>query len=436
MNKKQAINAITGILKDVFSPGNSEKVSKEKYAYTFQNETSGWKLTTADKLRLDDAARVLHKEYPQVHEKTCRKYIEGFCCDQFPENYDDFHTKLPDLLEKLRLANQNNSDVFVLVAGMHLGMERFKLGPVDFIHSNSPEINELREKVPDINGDYADPLPEKCVVGRYRVDGDSEYSREIAIEQLQLALDILQFASAPVNSGTLKQHILSFGLYLGENKEPASLKTWTYQKKKPSWYAYRGSAKRPNNHFEKFGLQLTESCIEELQEYRLSELEQIFASQDQSYFEENILSAIRWFSKAVRDVQSENKYLDLFIALEGLFSNDVRNPENMRKAAFTHREGVAFMLGKTTDERILLHDRMAELAITRNKIVHSGYSTIDQAELLSLSNYVFLCCLKALELKDQFKEKGSFSKWAKRCKFGEPISIEENEPPSADAQAY
>lgn len=419
MPLKQTINAVSGILKEVFSPENSTQSTKQIHSYFFQSEKKGWKLTSSEKQRLDEAAAVLQREFQNVHMKTCAKHLEGFCCDQFPENYDAFHTKLPELLNSLRLANSNNSNVFVLVSGIHLEMARFKLGPVEFMHSDDPEITRRREQVPDINGEFAAPLPEKCVIGRLQVYGDSEYSREVAIEQLQLALDILQFASSPINSGTLKQRTTSFGLYIGEHKKTPSLKTWTYQDQEPSWHAYTGIPQIANNHLEKFGLKLTDSCIDELQTYGLTDLEAIFASSKRSQFEENIISAIRWFSKAVRDVQPENKYLYLFIALEGLFSHDTNDPEKMKAAAFTHREGVAFMLGESTDQKIRLYDSMSELAKTRNKIVHSGYSKIDQEELASLTNFVFSSCIKALQLKDQFKEARSFSKWAKRRKFGE-----------------
>lgn len=423
MNTHKLSNAISGILRDIFSPENQMTEANQETAYLFQRIANGWKLTASEKVRLDEAVEILRRKYNKVHARTCRKYLEGFCCEQFPGNYACFQAKLPELFNELDQANQNKSDVFVEIAGLQLQMERFRLGSIEFLHSDDPMIDELRKSVPDINGNYADPLPGKCVVARCCVEGDSEYSREVAVERIQLALDILQFASAPLNSSLLKQSILGFGLYLGENQTPASLKTWTYQQNKPSWHSYSGQAKRPNNHLGKFGLQLNKENLEKMQQCKLPELGEILSRFGRSHFEENILSAIRWFAKAVRDVELEDKYLNLFIALEGLLSNDVSNSENSPKAAFTHREGVAFLLGQDTESRMHFHEKFGELAKTRNKIVHSGYSLIDETELLDLFNYVLLCCFKALELKDNFKEAGSFSKWAKRVKFGEPIDV-------------
>jgi len=409
-------------LREIFDPRriSYEHPQTNEPELFFRFGSKGWRLNQKEKENLENAVQILKKQFNKVHKETCQKYLQSFCCDEFPAKFDTFHERIPKLFQDLQKVADNQSIVAVEVAGLRMDIDSFEFGKFEFVLSNDPALKELRESIRAKDGDASEPIPSGSVLAKRTLQGDSSLVREVAKEDLQQTIDVLQFISAFKNPSILKPDIQGFSLYVGENRKPAVERTWSHNTSpNERWEAHNMNAERPSNDLPQYGLLLNEQTIDEFKSFGWDGFNQLLLKEEVSFFERNLLSANRWFAKAVRDIDPSRKFVDLFIALESLFSDDIEHPEKSR-AVFNTREGVAFFLGENIDERLKIYKWVNDLAKVRNKVVHSGFSEIERDDLNLLFRLTQKCCLCGLELSVQFGKSGSFSKWARRFKFSQP----------------
>ena len=415
-------------LRIIFKPEHIEQPNSSNYesGHYFQVGKQAWRLNPKESIKFNETVQALHSRFPKVHFKTCQSYLERFCCKEFPQNYDLFGLKIPELFAQLQKEQINRSVVAIEVSGLRLDTEPFSFGQFEFVSSEDTSLDDLRDQIRDENGCPPPELPTDRVLAKIGLQGDSEFTRDSAKLLLQQALDVLQFVTAPKNPSLLRDEtVQGFSFYIGEDRLPATERVWSYNTHpKEAWNSFRSNAKISYNSLPKFQPTFDSNTIKDLQEFGWEQFDILLTKQRFSYFERNLLAAVTWFARAVRDVDPARKFVDLFISLETLFSNDKKAPEKERNGAFNTREGVAYFLGKTTEQRLSLHHDVHQLASTRNKVVHSGYSIIEEGDLYRLFDLTFSSILKALDFTEQFTEPSSFTKWAKRIKLGDEVKVD------------
>jgi hypothetical protein len=121
---------------------------------------------------------------------------------------------------------------------------------------------------------------------------------------------------------------------------------------------------------------------------------------------------------SIKDING--KHPDPIDPLEALFTRDsstARASSGYQSPSLPIDEGVAYLLGKDTQSRIRLAERMRDLSRTRNMIVHRGYTAVERMDLLTLANYSWNACLRGLSMRNQFKDENSFRMWCLHKKF-------------------
>lgn len=120
--------------------------------------------------------------------------------------------------------------------------------------------------------------------------------------------------------------------------------------------------------------------------------------------------ALRHFNSAYERKNPDDKFLDLMIAYEALFSE----PDS-KSDSVTYKLALRFskLLGKNIDEAKLLRTRMKTLYGMRSAIVHGGevpleYETVE--ELFSFIRRSLICYLYEMENKS-FKTHKEFTEY-------------------------
>jgi hypothetical protein len=408
--------AVIPMLRGLFVE-NASSTQDDEPVMSFQHGAREWSLNRQEREEFDKCISALTACFPRVHRKTCAKYLEQFCCENFPDNHEGFEQRFNELQSVIQRENESDAVCLVEVSGLRLHKVRFSIGKTEFILSSSGWVRAARQSIRDIHGEAPDEIPSGIVIAKGPHKGDSNFARESAIEATQLALDALTFLSVPLNSGCVVNHEMGFSLYCGAPRPFTEQRTWVYYENQ-LWNDHTEAAKMPHNKFENRGLRLNADNIEKLRKYGLDSVSKLLSEELMSGFDQNLIACMRWIAKAVRDVDPASKFLYLFISLEALFCKDGGESKSGKSQAFSTREGVAFLLGDTPEQRANYYDRMDGLATLRNRIVHEGFGRIDTQDLVDLLNYVWWCCRKGQDLRDSFRQPNSFSNWAKQVRFG------------------
>ena len=133
-----------------------------------------------------------------------------------------------------------------------------------------------------------------------------------------------------------------------------------------------------------------------------------------SAFDDSLLTAITWMANGIRERDLARKYLSFFIALEALFIRDnkaTRAADGYQNPIVPIGEGVGWLLGGSGDARRQIAEQIEWLGRTRNKIVHRGFTMIDEADLIQLGSYLWNSCWQAATKRASFRVEDSFQDW-------------------------
>ncbi|MCU4716024.1 HEPN domain-containing protein [Bacillus cereus] len=150
--------------------------------------------------------------------------------------------------------------------------------------------------------------------------------------------------------------------------------------------------------------------------YGHANLIKIFNSDMRTKFQDSILDAVFWVSKAISDHDKTRSFVQLSFALECLFSG---GSGISISAALS--SSAAWLLGSDYDSRVAIADKVIELYGVRSSIVHGSASSVDESTLEEMEKVVR--DMLAVVLKDDSEElynlesKDDFHKWIKKKQF-------------------
>ncbi|MBU0715303.1 MAG: hypothetical protein KJ964_08100 [Verrucomicrobia bacterium] len=427
----EVADRIIPMIREVFA----EKRPCDKLGMTFQFREKGWSLSPEEAELFHDAVRVLASAFPSVHQKTCSRELERFCCEHIPGHGVAFEAAVPSLLSRLDELGRINNTVYIEISGIRLELPEIDVGPVKIIPSTHCDIDKHRLTIKDINGNYPPPVDAGVLLAMVEVTGEPQFAKEVAQDQAQTALDCLQVLSIQENHAAFEN---SFGFVLACS-EPMPLiccHRWMYSDIEPTWSYDKACGPTIATNNPKLNLPLNQAILAKLQKRGLSFANDLLRESSPSPFDEGVLAAIRWIASAIRERDFTRKYLAFHIAIEALFARDnfaARNSTGYLAPSVPVDEGIAYLLGKDTEARMRIAERSRELSRTRNMIVHRGYTSIERQDLLTIAHYSWHCCVQGLKMRARFREENSFRQWCLQKKFEtlseEPVDTQQQPKP-------
>lgn len=424
MNKRQLVNALVPIIHAALS-GDPELAAAERASYFFFKDTGGLTLSQAEATKLREASALISRFFPNVGNRTCDQELKRFCCQFLPEIKKgvqpiSISMALPELLDRLQSFSEDSTTVYVEVCGLDLRLPEWTFGPARFMKGDHLEIEADHSQIVTLDGRKPDSLKANQLVAQIKVQGEAEYAADTVVNRVIEVLDVIQFLSLPENPYSWESNGLCFGFYCCEPIPPISSSVWSLTSRGPTWLSTKGVppvvVTIPNLRF--VVNDKTDSIFAERAGGQLSSL---LVEQAPSAFDQNLLTAISWVANAIRERNLARKYLSFYVAAEALVGRDKlewKANDGFQKPILPIHEGVAFILGRSVDDRRGLSSQMIDLAKTRNKIVHRGYTEIDETDLRLLGHGIWSCCWQTASKREQFRHDDSFRDWLLNRKFG------------------
>ncbi len=420
---QKLVNALTGILRDALS-GDQDPAPHDSGMYFEFKGLGGLRLSREESEKMNEAADLLVEAYPRVARKSILNELQRFCCRfisvmeagsrEFPIPH-----KLPELLNLFDLLQSQSTTVYIQVAGIDLKVDEWVFGPAKFMRGNHPDVDSERLQIMTLEGHVPKPLDPKNVLVQLKLQGEPVYARDHAAERVQEVLDCLQLLSLSENQGSWESPNTGFYLRCCEPIPLVSARIWSFSSKGPTWESWCGAAPIPVTGPEKCIIDKSTSA--KFAQRGGCELAQMLAEICPSSFDENLLTATTWLANGIRERDYARKFLSFYVTLEALFSRDdrqLRQAKGFQSPSVPIKEGVAFLLGRTVEARRRLERRISELAETRNRIVHRGFTVIEKSDLIDLGRYAWNSCWQAAIRREFFKEDNSFHEWLLGRKFG------------------
>jgi len=424
MNKQQLINALVPIIHAALS-GDPDKARAETATQFFFKGTGSLTLSHAEAAKLREASTLISRFFCKVSDRTCDRELKRFCCRFIPDleagvERASIAAALPDLLDRLQSFSEDSTTVYVEVCGLDLQVPEWVFGPARFMKGDHPDIEADYSQIITLDGHKPDPLKAGQIVAQIKVRGEAEYAVDTVVKRVGEVLDIIQFLSLRENPGSWEPDGLCFGLYCCEPIPPISSSIWSLTSRGPTWSSSKGIppviVTVPNVRFV-----VNDKTDSRFAERAGEHLSSLLVELAPSAFDQNLLTAITWVANAIRERNLARKYLSFYVAVEALFGRDKlewKESEGFQKPILPIPEGVAFILGRGVDGRRKLSSQMSDLAKTRNRIVHRGYTEIDETDLRLLGSHAWSCCWQAALRREQFRQDDSFHDWLLDRKFG------------------
>ena len=429
MNRQQLVNALVPIIYAALS-GDPDIARAEGATQFFFIDAGSLTLSHSEAAKLREASILLSRVFPKVSDRTRDQELNRFCCRFIPDlttgiQRDSIARDLPELLDRLQSYSEDSTTVYVEVSGFDMQLSEWTFGPARFMKGDHPEIEADHSQITSLDGHKPDPLKSHQMVAQIKVLGEADYASDQVVKRVGEVLDVIQFLSLPDNPDSWKPDGLCFGLYCCEPIPPITTSIWSLTTRGPTWSSWQGGPPIIVT------LPTIRCVVNEKTDDRFSkrggaELSLLLSETEPSAFDQNLLTAVTWIANAIRERNLARKYLGFYVALEALFGRDKREwreSEGFQKPILPIPEGVAFILGRGLVGRRKLSSQMSDLAKTRNRIVHRGYTAIDETDLRLLGSHAWSCCWQAALKRGQFREDDSFSDWLLNRKFGNADAI-------------
>ena len=132
-------------------------------------------------------------------------------------------------------------------------------------------------------------------------------------------------------------------------------------------------------------------------------------------FEKSLLHGIHWFSSSRRQVESENRLLNLIVCLESFLT-----PEDRTPLAHTIAEGVALILGENRHEKLWLRDKIKAMYGVRSGVSHGGRKLVLNSDLKALELLACSLIKVMVDHQEKFGSRKQVLNWIDDMKFGAP----------------
>jgi len=424
VNKEQLINALVPIIHAALS-GDPDVARAETATQFFFKGNGSLTLSHAEAAKLREASILISRVFPKVGNRTRDQELNRFCCRFIPElkagiQRESIAAALPVLLDCLQSFSEDSTTVYVEACGLDLQLPEWIFGPARFMKGDHPEIETDHSQIITSDGHRPDPLKADQIVAQIKVQGEADYAVDTVVNRVGEVLDVIQFLSLRENPGSWEADGLCFGLYCCEPIPPISSSIWSLTSRGPTWTSSKGIppviVTAPNVRFV-----VNDKTDSRFAERAGEQLSSLLVELAPSAFDQNLLTATTWVANAIRERNLARKYLSFYVAVEALLGRDKlewKESEGFQKPILPIPEGVAFILGRGVDGRRKLSSQMSNLAKTRNRIVHRGYTEIDETDLRLLGSHAWSCCWQAALRREQFRQDDSFRDWLLNRKFG------------------
>jgi len=321
-------------------------------------------------------------------------------------------------------------DVLGALWGIEMDEQPLTIGPITLALMTPVRFQELAQRMQRVFEHHAAeltargmPAPEESmlqlmgpgytqVVGEFRghvcawtkaVVSDPDKAKEIADTQIDRVLDVLHFAAAAVTpSGTA----IGFGrlseMASGPRKTPVIATD-------DSRCMIVLAPIRPSQP-----LVLDPPRVQRMAEAGMMAVGSILAKPETAWseFERTLLRALHWFGNAQMQTEPKNAVLSLAICLETAFTSSDKSQPVMNDIA----DGVAFVMGKTLEERKALIARVKGFYGIRSAITHGHGAKVTEVtwvEVDTSSHFVATVLAALIGRLGQFESKEQLLDWIK-----------------------
>lgn len=363
---------------------------------------SNWSERFSEKYIENQLNKVILKVSKDKHSKNAESYFE------------ELINELTDYSDKLT--------VYIPLFGIKLVENAVQLGNVSLVKMTDVELSNLianfekvvmlttnteKEKklILDNGTKRIKDHIEGIVCAKFSVNAEAIRAKERGEDEARRIIDLFRYAIPVIYSDQLR---VSVGLY-GEVL-PTVTKLSPIISNKGKIFSMRYESTGPLQAFA-----LSNENKEIMKEIGVFRLANVLRKHRNKLtdFERTLINGVHWFATSQTQNEIENKILNLIICLETFLVPRDGNPIGTFIA-----EGVAFILSKDLENRLLIKSKVKTFYNKRSKLSHGGSKDILESEYYELLLFVHQFVRIMIQRKDEFKSKNDLFIWIENEKLG------------------
>lgn len=296
------------------------------------------------------------------------------------------------------------------VFGLKLELDSFTIGDVKLIkYSNSQFYEQWAETFENEkrieNPEIFPKISHDTVCLEYSDVLEVERAMEIAQQEFETALNILRYTVS--RNEFLNKHIF-FDLFSGEDR-----------RKYKRFMAVTENGEQSREHGRYDGpdepLILDAMWLKSANAEGLNELSRIVSAPMLNKIEEMILRSVYWFGNYQSQKNLDNQLMSLAFSIEsGMATSPGDNITTMLS------EGIAILLGKDKEERIMIRDDFKKLYDLRSKISHGSKTLLGINDISKMDDYARRLVKRLLELSSMYSTSDELRKHVNDAKLSAP----------------
>lgn len=313
-------------------------------------------------------------------------------------------------------------EILVPLVGLRMKMDEYPIGNVVLRNLKGEKAEAVRERCREnmmrneyytdaqrqawfkvFDEQYVSRVTDR-VSAEYRVVAEEERARELAVEEIRKALDLLRYAALRVDKDDEK-YVTRLGIQ-GEVSEDTRATVG---------FLGDGSKIHYTGEMVFRPFELDEWTLPLLEDLRIPALSDTLRQEKPTDFEETILNSVHWIASAQNQFEATNKILNLVTSFETLLKPAAGDP-----ISATIAEGVAILTATGLDERRTRKRRVRYFYGLRSTLTHEGQGEITGKEVRELSGIAQTLIVKVLARKDEFKTQEDLRNWVDDQKLGGP----------------
>ena len=297
--------------------------------------------------------------------------------------------------------------VYIPLSGISMyDIEEFCLGMIKFKRITRKALEEILEAIQAvlkenktlseeqkffiqaIDESLSSELSEKiCAV--YQIIAEPTRARELAEQEIQLALDLLRY-SIPI------LHRDEEFVRIDLSSQPSFLLALIL-----SSGSFQENWRSSNHNYE-----ISPSNLRILEEIGVFKVSDLLKQPKLNDFENMLLRGIHWFASSQIQAKKENEFLNLVTCLEVFFTQKGGEPISTSIA-----EGIALVLGSDLAERKRLKSRVKKLYGNRSEVSHGGHVAILDQDCIELKFIAMDLLREMIQLKETFNSRKMLTEW-------------------------
>lgn len=404
-----------------------EDLDKSAFLQSRSRVDSGsLQLTREDIEKENQAVSTIHNAVKgKKKDKWSRTEIDRLFQDAIFHSLDitqqssqEFDQRLEEALTQLRSSLDlplKKWEFYHVVLGLDVGEERRKIGNVEFFHADEENLEQILNRINDITDDSLNSPEEKeqfkdiyrqqvlnyfsnaAIAVLDVLAGDIVAARNLALEELQTTLDIINFYSLSIHNEGLRVRVFLPGDAVGTQSLNITFK----------------EDESINLEFPRHGplvnFHLTSLNEEHSNKLGLTRLNHILINPAPNKIEQQLLAAVRIAGKAVSHIRREDSFLLHAIALESVLVGG----KEITDLTYKLSTRCAHLLGKDLEMRKEIKKEVSRLYGIRSAIVHRGENDFADADFFKIRRYtqnVLVALLSREEFKN-FTNKEELNQW-------------------------